>query len=75
MIREAGQEAAAQGYFEAQTWGTPEQIVEKVRAKRAVIGDYQLNCAFSFAGMPYDMVERSMRLFGEKVIPELAQID
>ena len=74
MIREAGQEASAQGYFEAQTWGTPEQIIEKINHKRSVIGDYQLNCAFSFAGMPYDKAERSMRLFGEKVIPKLAEL-
>jgi alkanesulfonate monooxygenase SsuD/methylene tetrahydromethanopterin reductase-like flavin-dependent oxidoreductase (luciferase family) len=75
MIREAGQEASAQGYFEAQTWGTPEQIIEKINHKRGVIGPYQLNCAFSFAGMPYDMAERSMRLFSAEVLPALAELD
>jgi alkanesulfonate monooxygenase SsuD/methylene tetrahydromethanopterin reductase-like flavin-dependent oxidoreductase (luciferase family) len=71
MLREAGQEAAAQGYVQAQTWGTPDQILEKIRARRAVIGDYDLNCAFYYAGMPVETAERSMRLFSEKVLPEI----
>lgn len=71
MIREAGQEAAAQGYVQAQTWGTPDQIIEKIRARREVIGDYDLNCAFYYAGMPVEKAEASMRLFSEKVLPEL----
>jgi alkanesulfonate monooxygenase SsuD/methylene tetrahydromethanopterin reductase-like flavin-dependent oxidoreductase (luciferase family) len=71
MIREAGQEAAAQGYVHAQTWGTPDQILEKIRRRRDVIGEYDLNCAFYYAGMPVEKAEASMRLFSEKVIPEL----
>lgn len=71
LIREAGQEAAAAGYVQAQTWGTPDQIIEKIRARRDVIGDYDLNCAFYYAGMPVEKAEASMRLFSEKVIPEL----
>lgn len=74
MIREAGQEAAATGYVNAQTWGTPEQIVAKVKARREVIGDYHLNCAFSFAGLPHEKAEASMRLFAEKVLPELKEL-
>jgi hypothetical protein len=27
--------------------------------------------AFSYGGMPYDLAERSMRLFADKVLPEL----
>lgn len=75
MIREAGQEAAAEAYFQAQCWGTPEQILEKVHAKRAVIGDYHLNCGFSYGGLPYDKAEASMRLFADHVIPELSKLD
>jgi alkanesulfonate monooxygenase SsuD/methylene tetrahydromethanopterin reductase-like flavin-dependent oxidoreductase (luciferase family) len=71
MLREAGMEAAAQGYVHAQTWGTPDQILEKIRVRREVIGDYDLNCAFFYAGMPVDTAQQSMRLFSEKVLPEL----
>lgn len=75
LIREAGLEESARAYADAQTWGTPEQIVEKVRRKREIIGDYHLNCAFSYAGLPFDKVEASMRLFAEQVIPELRRLD
>ena len=71
MIREAGMEAAADAYVEANVYGTPEQIVEKYAARREVVGDFMANAAFSYAGMPYDQVESSLRLFGEKVVPEL----
>lgn len=74
MIREAGHEAAAGGYVQAQSWGTPEQIVAKVKARRDVIGEYHLNCAFSYAGLPYEKAEASMRLFAQEVLPELKAI-
>ena len=74
IIRDAGQEASAAAYVDAQTWGTPEQIIETVKARRAVIGDYHLNCAFTYAGLPHDKAEASMRLFAEKVIPALKEL-
>lgn len=73
-IREAGQEASAAAYVNAQTWGTPDQIIEKVNARREAIGDYELNCAFSYAGMPHEKAAASMRLFAEKVIPALKEL-
>ena len=71
MIREAGMEAAGAGYADTQIWGTPEQIVEKYRHRLAVLGDHQPSIAPSFAGLPFDRVRASMKLFGEKVVPEL----
>lgn len=71
MIREAGKEAAAAAYVEANVYGTPEQIIEKYRHRAEVLGDFQANAAFSYAGLPYEKVEASMKLFGEKVVPEL----
>lgn len=71
MIREAGKEAAAQAYVEANVYGTPEQIIGKYEHRRDVVGDFQANAAFSYAGMPYEQVQASMKLFGEKVVPEL----
>ncbi len=71
MIREAGMEAAASGYVEANVYGTPEQIVGKYEERRDAVGDFMANLAFSYAGMPYDKVHASMKLFGEKVVPEL----
>jgi alkanesulfonate monooxygenase SsuD/methylene tetrahydromethanopterin reductase-like flavin-dependent oxidoreductase (luciferase family) len=70
IIKEAGSEVVLEEYVTAQTWGTPEQILEKIEARRGVIGPYNLNSGFSYSGMPYDTVEASLRLFAESVIPE-----
>ncbi|WP_433802870.1 LLM class flavin-dependent oxidoreductase [Actinomycetospora sp. CA-084318] len=71
MIREAGMEAAAAGYADTQIFGTPEQIVEKYRHRLELFGDHQPNVAPSFAGLPFDKVRASLKLFSEKVVPEL----
>jgi alkanesulfonate monooxygenase SsuD/methylene tetrahydromethanopterin reductase-like flavin-dependent oxidoreductase (luciferase family) len=71
MIREAGMEAAGAGYADTQAWGTPEQIIEKYRYRIDVIGDFSPSISPSFAGLPFDKVRASLKLFGEKVVPEL----
>jgi alkanesulfonate monooxygenase SsuD/methylene tetrahydromethanopterin reductase-like flavin-dependent oxidoreductase (luciferase family) len=73
-IAEAGAEGAAEAYLQAQTWGTPDQIIEKIKAKRAVIGDYEMTCIFSYGGMSYETAEASMRLWAEKVMPATAEL-
>lgn len=74
MIREAGMENAAAAYVEANVYGTPEQILGKYEERRDLIGDFMANLAFSYAGLPYDKVEASMKLFGEKVVPQLQKM-
>ena len=74
MIREAGLEAAAAAYAEAQPWGTPDQIVEKLAAQKAVMGDLDINVVFSYAGLPFDKVEESFTLFSKEVLPALRSL-
>jgi alkanesulfonate monooxygenase SsuD/methylene tetrahydromethanopterin reductase-like flavin-dependent oxidoreductase (luciferase family) len=74
MIREAGLEAAAAGYAAAQPWGTPDQIVEKLRAQKDVVGDLDVNVVFSYAGLPFDKVEESFTLFSKEVLPALREL-
>jgi len=71
MIREAGLEAAAAAYAEAQPWGTPDQIIEKLSHQKQVMGDLDINVVFSYAGLPFDMVEESYKLFSKEVLPVL----
>ncbi|HQV19665.1 MAG: LLM class flavin-dependent oxidoreductase [Gordonia sp.] len=71
MIREAGMEAAADAYVEANIYGTPQQIIEKYAYRHEMIGDFLPNAAFSFGGLPLAEAEKSLKLFGEKVIPEV----
>jgi alkanesulfonate monooxygenase SsuD/methylene tetrahydromethanopterin reductase-like flavin-dependent oxidoreductase (luciferase family) len=74
LLNASGMADAAYGYAESNTYGTPEEIVEKIAARRDVIGDYELNAVFSFGGVPFDTAEHGMRLFSEKVMPEVAKM-
>jgi alkanesulfonate monooxygenase SsuD/methylene tetrahydromethanopterin reductase-like flavin-dependent oxidoreductase (luciferase family) len=74
MIREAGMEVAANAYVDANVYGTPEQIIGKYEERRDAMGDFMANLAFSYAGLPYDKVHASMKLFGEKVVPQLQKM-
>jgi alkanesulfonate monooxygenase SsuD/methylene tetrahydromethanopterin reductase-like flavin-dependent oxidoreductase (luciferase family) len=71
LFRQVGLEPAARGYCAVNTYGTPEQIVEKLRARRALIGDFELTMIANYGGMPPEEAEASIRLFGEEVLPEL----
>lgn len=70
MLKELGLEAVAKVFVDLQIWGTPQQIIEKAEARRRLLGDFEFNGSFSFSGMPYDYVEKSIKLFGQKCIPE-----
>ncbi len=56
-------------YLDVNVWGTPEQIIERLHARREVVGEHDLTCCFRFAGLPYAEAEASMRLFARKVLP------
>ena len=56
-------------YLRVNVWGTPDQIVERLQARREVIGDHDLTCCFRYAGLPFEQAEASMRLFAAEVLP------
>ena len=60
--------------LDLQVWGTPEQCFEKIMSTRARTGNESFLAAFSFGAMPYDEVEKSMRLFAKEVLPPLKAI-
>ena len=71
LFRQVGLETAAKVYCGVQTWGTPEAILEKLRARRELLGDFDLGLIASYGGMPLETAERSIRLFADRVLPEL----
>lgn len=73
ILKQLGLDEMAKGYLSAHVWGTPEQCIEKIRARRKIIGNFDLNCCIRYAGMPYEVAERTMKLFAEKVIPAAKQ--
>lgn len=51
--------------------GDPEEVADRIRAHHEALGVTYFMGAFSRGGVPHDKVLRSMRLFGEKVLPKL----
>lgn len=51
-------------------YGTPEQIVEQIEDMQDRFALDHLALRFHHSGMPKDLVEEQIRLFGEEVVPE-----
>jgi len=71
LFREVGLDTAVQTYCDVQTYGTPEQIVDKLRKRRRLLGDFELNMIVNYGGMPFNEMRDSVELFAEEVLPEL----
>ncbi len=70
-MKAAGQDAVVEDFLSANLWGTPDMILVKLRKRRELIGDFEVNGAFSYQSIPYDQVEQSMKLFAKEVGPEI----
>lgn len=66
-----GIDALVEFFLGIQVWGTPDQCYEKILEIRRITGAESFTGVFSFAGMPFDEAERSMRLFAREVRPRL----
>ena len=51
--------------------GTPDEIIEKIRAMQWTISLEKVVIHMFYGGMPRDKAEKSLRLFAEKVLPEV----
>jgi alkanesulfonate monooxygenase SsuD/methylene tetrahydromethanopterin reductase-like flavin-dependent oxidoreductase (luciferase family) len=69
LMKAIGLERLCSMYLDVNVWGTPDQIVERLRARREIVGDHDLTCCFRFAGLPYEDAEASMRVFARDVLP------
>ncbi|MBV1904540.1 MAG: LLM class flavin-dependent oxidoreductase [Pseudomonadales bacterium] len=67
-------QAMIEFFMSIQVWGTPEQCYDRIKnfTERTRAGAY--NAVFSYAGLPYDEVEKSMRLFARDVLPEVRKL-
>lgn len=71
LLKEIGLETMCEMYLGVNVWGTPDTIVERLRERREIIGDFDLTACFRYAGMPIEDAERSMRTFAAEVLPVL----
>ena len=66
-----GIDAAVRGFIKTQAWGTPEMCFKKLREHHELVGAQGLILVFTYGGIPYDLAERSMKLFAAEALPEL----
>lgn len=71
MMKAIGLDKLCQMYLGVNVWGTPDQILERLRARREVVGDHDLTCCFRYAGLGVEDAEASMRLFASDVLPHV----
>ncbi|MSQ48592.1 MAG: LLM class flavin-dependent oxidoreductase [Deltaproteobacteria bacterium] len=71
QINAAGHDAVIEEFISSNLWGTPDMIAAKLRRRREVIGDFEVNGAFSYFNLPFTDVEQNMRLFAKEVAPEV----
>ncbi|MDY7105077.1 MAG: LLM class flavin-dependent oxidoreductase [Actinomycetota bacterium] len=70
-LRRMGASGFLEGFLDATAHGTPEQVIEKYRARWELLGPFEAAPAFRFGGIPYEEAEASMRLFAAEVLPEI----
>ncbi len=73
--QEGGPAAMIDFFLGLQVWGTPEQCFDKIVDTEKRIGGNTFNAVFSYAGMPFEESERNLRLFAQKVMPELQRLE
>lgn len=71
VLRKVGSSGFLEGFMDATAHGTPDQILEQFRARRELLGEFELATCFRFGGIPHDEAEESMRLFAAECLPEL----
>ena len=73
-IKQYGDQDVKEFFLDLQVWGTPEQCYQKIMDTRGRTGNDSFLAAFSFGSLPYDEVEKSMRLFAQEVMPKLQKL-
>ncbi len=75
LQRQTADVGVADASFEArratQPIGTPDEIIDKIKTLQRAISLEMLVVHVFYGGMPRDKAEKSLRLFAEKVLPEV----
>jgi alkanesulfonate monooxygenase SsuD/methylene tetrahydromethanopterin reductase-like flavin-dependent oxidoreductase (luciferase family) len=74
LLREAGREAGFEKFYGLQWKGTPEAMIEQMRQRIELIGEFRQMLLVSYGGLPLDTVKRSLKLIADEVIPEVNKI-
>ncbi|MFW2830358.1 LLM class flavin-dependent oxidoreductase [Sphingomonas sp. ID0503] len=74
LIKSAGLEESQRTYIEAQNYGTPKQVIEKYRERLELVGEFNAMLVLSFGGISFENAQNSLRVFADKVMPELRKM-
>ncbi|HJU28841.1 MAG TPA: LLM class flavin-dependent oxidoreductase [Candidatus Binataceae bacterium] len=74
-LQGAGKDASVEYFLNLQVWGTPEMCFNKIDEIRKRVNANHFTGVFSYAGMPHDQAEASLRLFAGEVMPELKKLN
>jgi alkanesulfonate monooxygenase SsuD/methylene tetrahydromethanopterin reductase-like flavin-dependent oxidoreductase (luciferase family) len=70
-MRGTSEEESFEGYLQANLWGDPSRILDQLTARRELLGDFELGVAVNFGDIDFDVARSGLRLFADKVLPEL----
>ena len=62
---------AAKDFASLMPFGTPAEVLEKLKFMQETIDNNGILGNFSYAGMPFDEAERNIKCFAKHVMPEL----
>jgi alkanesulfonate monooxygenase SsuD/methylene tetrahydromethanopterin reductase-like flavin-dependent oxidoreductase (luciferase family) len=68
-------DASLAAFGPTQPIGTPDEIIDRIKAVQWAISLETLVIHYFYGGMPREKAERSLRLFAEKVLPAVHQMD
>jgi len=70
-LREIGPEKAAERFVGVNAWGTPQQILDRLYERWKLIGPFDEMVQSSYGALAQADAEKSLRLYAQKVLPEL----
>ena len=70
-LREIGFDKYVEGFLASNAYGTPDQIIEMLRARYDIVGSFDMATCFRFGGIPFEDANASMDLFGNTVLEEV----
>ncbi|MGH7780448.1 MAG: LLM class flavin-dependent oxidoreductase [Candidatus Binataceae bacterium] len=74
-LQGGNKDASIEYFLNLQVWGTPEDCFNKIDEIRQKVNADHYTGVFSYAGMPIDDAEKSLRLFAAEVMPELKKLN
>jgi hypothetical protein len=68
-----GHEKAYRDYIAGNMLGIPEGLEEHHHVRKEMVGDYEMLANFRFGRLPYELVYGQLKLFADKVMPDLEE--